>query len=271
MRRTTSVILTAALVLILAACNGSSGGLGSVPSAAPTPSPDGQRHRPHAGPQRLDEPIVGTLDGAERRPRRVRDAGRDDRRDDDRARLFRARRRARQRRAGARPAGGPQERGSRHRGDERAAGRTDGQGSRRPDHHDGDPRRDRTPRRDDQERRRDGEPVDRVRLGRRDGFAAVPPRAGRLHADPVHDHQVGRVPDRGRDRDGLRQRRDRRRRSGRPRRLHGPAARHLRRPAGVRRRDRQSGQGERQRRRVRGDVPGRDPRRGRARRSSTSR
>ena len=40
MRRTTPIILTVALVLILAACNGSSGGLGSVPSAVPTPSPD---------------------------------------------------------------------------------------------------------------------------------------------------------------------------------------------------------------------------------------
>ena len=40
MKRTTSILLTTALVLILAACNGASGGLGSVPSAVPTPSPD---------------------------------------------------------------------------------------------------------------------------------------------------------------------------------------------------------------------------------------
>ena len=40
MKRTTSAILTAALIVILAACNGTTGGLGSVPSAVPTPSPD---------------------------------------------------------------------------------------------------------------------------------------------------------------------------------------------------------------------------------------
>ena len=49
-----------------------------------------------------------------------------------------------------------------------------------------DPCRHAPPRPDDQERRRDREPVDRIRLGRRERLDAVPPRPGRLHADPVH-------------------------------------------------------------------------------------
>ena len=110
-----------------------------------------------------------------------------------------------------------------------------------------------------------------IRFGRRGAVAAVPPGTGRLHADPVHDRQVGRVPDRRPDGDGLRQRRHRPRRSGRPRRLHGPAAGDLRRPAGLRCRDRQPGQAS-------AAMPTCSRRRsgprsstGRARRSSTSR
>ena len=87
--------------------------------------------------------------------------------------------------------------------------------------------------------------------------------AGRLHADPVRDHQVGRVPDRRRDRDGVRQRGHRPRRPGRPGRLLRPASGDLRRPAGVPGRVRVGWPRQRQRRRVRGDLPGHDPRRGR--------
>ena len=76
-----------------------------------------------------------------------------------------------------------------------------------------------------QERRGDGRPLDRVRLGRWVGVDAVPARPGRLHADPVQHHQVGRLPDRRRDRDRLRRRGDRPRRPGRTRRLHRPSCR----------------------------------------------
>jgi spore germination protein GerM len=40
MKRTISILITASLVAVLAACNGTTGGLGSVPSTAPTPSAD---------------------------------------------------------------------------------------------------------------------------------------------------------------------------------------------------------------------------------------
>ena len=100
MTRTTSAILSrAALVVILAACNGSSGGLGSVPSAVPTPSPDASGTDLTPAPSGSTSPSSGPstkpsdAPGASATP-----AGTTDR-DDDRARLLRARRRARQRRA----------------------------------------------------------------------------------------------------------------------------------------------------------------------------
>ena len=78
----------------------------------------------------------------------------------------------------------------------------------------------------DQGRGRDGRSLERVRVRRRQCVGHDPPRPGRLHADPVPDRQVGRVPDRRTHRHRLRQRGHRPRRSRRPGRLHRPPARH---------------------------------------------
>ena len=137
----------------------------------------------------------------------------------------------------------------------------DPESTRRTDDHQRDPGRHPSAGRLDQERCRDRRPVDRVRLGRRECLDAVPPRPGRLHADPVQHRSVGRLPDRGRDGDGLRQRGDRPRRAGRSCRLRRSAAGDLRRPAGVRCRAVEPGSGVGQRGRLRGDLPDRDPRR----------
>ncbi len=71
----------------------------------------------------------------------------------------------------------------------------------------------------DQGRGCDRRPVERVRVRRRQRVRPHPPRPGRLHADPVPDGEVGRLPDRGSDRDRLRQPGHRPRRPGRPGRL----------------------------------------------------
>ena len=222
------------------------GGLGSVPSAVPdavTAMPSGPTSTP--APSELDEPVVGDpsdradADAPGRRPPTPRPPTGE-------TMIVRA-----YFVLGGEPGSVglvpvlrdvPKTRGRRDRGDERAAGGPDdrpkpatGRSTTAiPDGH-------RPPRPDDQERRRDGGPLDRVRLGRRDGVDAVPAGPGRLHADPVHDRQVGRLPDRGPDRDRVRQRGHRPRRPGRPRRLRRPAAVDLRRPAGLRRRARQPG------------------------------
>ena len=176
--------------------------------------------------------------------------------------LLLARRPARQRGPRRRPPRGP-----------RHEGRRDGRGER-------------APRRPDRRPRRGRAITHRVPAGSQllgltidDGVATVdlssefesgggsavgpdPARPGRLHPDPVPDREVGRLPDRGRD-ETVFSSEGSSSTAGHPRRLRRAPARHLGRPAGVQRRDRQPGPRDRQRQRLRGHVPDR--------RSSTAR
>ena len=266
LRRATLVATVLSLVLVSAGC-ASSGSLGTVPPLEPTPEPSLGSIDPDVTPApsvptATDEPSSGP--GATPTPAPSGSY--------DRPGVLHPRRPARQRGSRSVPLHRPEDGGDRDRGDERAARGLRGPARRLPADLERDPARHEAAGADDRERRRDGRPVGRVRGRRRQRVVPVPPRPGRLHADPVPVGRHGPLQGRRLGRDGLRQRGDRPRRAGRPVAVLRPAADDLRRPAGVGRR---AGQ-PRSRRRlrpgpVRGDVPDHAPRRRPARRSPISR
>ena len=176
-----------------------------MPSVPPTASPSIDPARPDVTPAIPPSPASLAVDVAveparpRHRPRRARHPRRRPRRDDGRPRLLRARRRPgvdglvptlRHR---------SEDRRRRPRGDDGPARRRGRSSTTTATALDRDPGRHAPARAVDQERRRDRRPVDRVRLGRRQRVGVSSPRAGRLHADPVHDRPGGPLPGRGSD------------------------------------------------------------------------